>query len=60
MSSDFNFTVTSGFLGNVLVKPYFNTQCPSPQFDPTIHNSLFTKLKSPQPTLLYFTYHDYG
>ena len=26
MSSDFNFTVTSWFLGNVRVKPYFNTQ----------------------------------
>ena len=30
MSSDFNFTVTSWFLGNVRVKPYFNTQCPRP------------------------------
>ena len=28
MSSDFNFTVTTWFLGNVGVKPYFNTQCP--------------------------------
>ena len=28
MSSDFSFTATSWFLGNVLVKPYFNTQCP--------------------------------
>ena len=28
MSSDFNFTVTSWFLGNIRVKPYFNTQCP--------------------------------
>ena len=28
MSSDINFTVTSRFLGNVSVKPYFNTQCP--------------------------------
>ena len=28
MSSDFNFTVTSSFLRNVRVKPYFNTQCP--------------------------------
>ena len=26
MSSDFNFTVTSLFQGNVRVKPYFNTQ----------------------------------
>ena len=26
MSSDFNFTVTSWFLGNVHVKPYFNTK----------------------------------
>ena len=26
MSSDFNFTVASWFLGNVRVKPYFNTQ----------------------------------
>ena len=26
MGSDFNFTVTSGFLGNVPIKPYFNTQ----------------------------------
>ena len=30
MSSDFNFTVTSCFLGNVGVKLYFNTQCPPP------------------------------
>ena len=30
MSSDYNFTVTSCFLGNVRVKPYFNTQCPPP------------------------------
>ena len=30
MSSDFNFTVTSSFLGNVRTKPYFNTQCPAP------------------------------
>ena len=29
MSSDFNFTVTSWFLWNFLVKPYFNAQCPS-------------------------------
>ena len=28
MSSGFNFTVTSWFLGNVRVNPYFNTQCP--------------------------------
>ena len=28
MSSDFNLTVTSWFLGNVRLKPYFNTQCP--------------------------------
>ena len=26
MSSDFNFTITSWFLGNVCKKPYFNTQ----------------------------------
>ena len=26
MSSGFNFTVTSCFLGNVHIKPYFNTQ----------------------------------
>ena len=32
MSSDFNFTVTSWFLGNVCVKPYFNTQCLPPDF----------------------------
>ena len=30
MSPDFDFTVTSWFLGNVNVKPYFKTQCPSP------------------------------
>ena len=31
-SSDFNFTVPTWFLGNVLVKPYtfHNTQCPLP------------------------------
>ena len=28
MSSDINFDVASWFLGNFLVKPYFNTQCP--------------------------------
>ena len=28
MSSDFNFTVTSCFLGNDRVKPYFKIQCP--------------------------------
>ena len=27
MSSDFNFTVTSWFLENIPIKPYFNTQC---------------------------------
>ena len=27
MSSDFDFTVISSFLGNVHIKPYFNTQC---------------------------------
>ena len=27
MSSDTNFTVTSWFLRNVHIKPYFNTQC---------------------------------
>ena len=32
MSSDFNFTVKSWFLGNVRVKPYFNTQCLPPRF----------------------------
>ena len=26
MTSNFNFTVTSWFLGNICVKPYFNTQ----------------------------------
>ena len=31
-NSDFNFTVISWFLGNVRVKPYFNTQCPLPPF----------------------------
>ena len=30
MISDFNFNVTSWFLGNVHVKPYLNTQCPPP------------------------------
>ena len=30
MSSDSNFTVASWFLGNVLVKSYFNTQCLPP------------------------------
>ena len=30
MSSDFDFTVTSWFLGNVHEKPYFMTQCPAP------------------------------
>ena len=30
MRSDFNFTVTSWFLENVRLKPYFNTQCPLP------------------------------
>ena len=30
MSPDFSFTFTSWFLGNVRVKPYFNTQCPLP------------------------------
>ena len=30
MSWDFNFTVTSWFLGNFCIKPYFNTQCPPP------------------------------
>ena len=34
MSSDFNFTVICWFLGNVQVKPYFNTQCPSRIFRP--------------------------
>ena len=28
MGPNFNFTVTSRFLGYVRVKPYFNTQCP--------------------------------
>ena len=27
VTSDFDFTVTSWFLGNVRLKPYFNTQC---------------------------------
>ena len=35
MSSDFNFTVTFWFLGNLHVKPYFNTQCPSSHRVPT-------------------------
>ena len=26
ISSDFNFTVTSSFLGNIRLKPYFKTQ----------------------------------
>ena len=30
MRSDFNFTFTSWFLGNVLVRPYFNSQCMGP------------------------------
>ena len=30
MSSDFNFTDFTWFLGNVRIKPYFNTQCPLP------------------------------
>ena len=30
MSSDFDFNVTSCFLGNVLVKLYLNIQCPPP------------------------------
>ena len=30
MISDFNFTVTSWFLGNFHIKPYFNTQWPPP------------------------------
>ena len=34
MSSDFNFTVTSWFLGNVRVKPYFNTQWGGDRFCP--------------------------
>ena len=29
MSSDFNFTITSRFLGNVRIKPYFKIQCPN-------------------------------
>ena len=32
MSSDFDFTVTSWFLGNICIKPHFNTQCPHPDF----------------------------
>ena len=35
VSSDIYFTVTSWFLENVLVKPYFNTKCPPP-FLPTV------------------------
>jgi len=30
MNLDFNFTVSSWFLGNVHVKPYFNTHFPAP------------------------------
>ena len=44
MSSDFNFTVTSWFLGNVRVKPYFNTQWGGapPVFDKSL-NPLSTR-----------------
>ena len=38
MSSDFNFPVTSWFLGKVHVKPCFNTQCPpSSNFHTFLH-----------------------
>ena len=42
MSSDFNFTVTSWFLGNVLVKPYFNAQCPSIFWHIEEHNMFYS------------------
>ena len=40
-SSDFNFTVTSRFLENVLVKPYFNSQCPIPTVPTVLREATF-------------------
>ena len=47
MSSDFNFTVT--FLGNVGIKPYFNTQCPC--LAPSVPTALSTNFGWPECTI---------
>ena len=48
MSSDFNFTVTSWFIENVHIKPYFNTRYPPPRvFRPAYGPEQFFKAKMP-------------